>query len=129
MAENILVKAIGSGALWPPKLTDGNWLPVKGDIELIADNIRAIMTYQIGFRLRQEIFGNVVEKCLEEPNIYLTKMLVTRYTREAIQAWEPRIELKTIEVNSTSTKIEVHLTYLIKYNQVVTELDFSYNKG
>lgn len=124
----ILEKSIGSGPLFPIILENGSWNPVVGDPRLITDNLRSILLYQVGFRIRQEIFGTRLVECLEEPNTNLTRLLVYRFVKESIQAWEPRIILKTIDVKSTVEKIDVNITYQIVKTQLVQELDFSFQK-
>ena len=112
MSENILEKSIGSGPTFP-----------------IQDNIISILVYQIGFRLRQEIFGTRNYECLEEPNINATRLLVYRFTKEAIEAWEPRVKLLETQIQFTPSEIQIRLRYQVLTNQMVGELDFSYQKS
>lgn len=129
MSENILEKSIGSGPTFPIQLTSGSWKPKKGSLELIEDNIISILVYQIGFRLRQEIFGTRNYECLEEPNINATRLLVYRFTKEAIEAWEPRVRLLETKIQFTPSEIQIRLRYQVLTNRMVGELDFSYQKS
>lgn len=126
--STLFEKSIGSGPLFPIQLQKGSWNPVKGSLELIENNIISILVFQVGQRIRQEIFGNRNYECLEEPNTNTTRLLVYRFTKNAIAAWEPRIELMENKVSFTSSEILIHIKYRILTNQLVGELDFSYQK-
>lgn len=129
MMENLYEKSIGSGPTFPIQLKNGSWLPVKGSLDLIEDNIISILTYQLGFRIRQEIFGTRNYECLEEPNINTTRLLIYRFTIEAIEAWEPRVKLIETKVFFDTTSININLKYKVLTNQSIGELDFSYQKS
>lgn len=129
MSDSILEKSIGSGPLFPIQLTKGSWQPVKGSLQLIEDNIISILVYQIGFKIRQEIFGTRNYECLEEPNVNTTRLLVYRFTQEAIAAWEPRVRLLETNISFTPTQIHINLKYRVLTNQLIGELDFSYQKS
>lgn len=129
MSENILEKSIGSGPLFPIQLEKGSWKPAKGSLQLIEDNIISILVYQVGFKIRQEIFGTRNYECLEEPNINTTRLLIYRFTQEAIAAWEPRVKLLETQVSFTATQIFINLKYRVLTNQLIGELDFSYQKS
>lgn len=128
MSENIFEKSIGSGPTFPIKLTEGKWEIEKGSIKLIEDNIISLLTYQIGFRIRQEVFGTRNYECLEEPNVDTTRLLIYRFTQEAIQAWEPRVLLMDAVITFDATTISIRLKYQVLTNQLVSELDFTYQK-
>lgn len=123
---NIFEKTIGNGALFPIQLNNGSWEISRGDIELINNNITSILVYQFGTRIRQEIFGNRNWECIEEPNVELTRLLVYKFTINAIQAWEPRVKLSSVDVTINKTSIDVKLRYIVNTTKLVGELDFSY---
>lgn len=126
MNENILEKSIGSGPLFPIELKGGAWLPEKGSIQLIEDNLISILTYQVGFRIRQEMFGTRNYECLEEPNVNTTRLLIYKFTQQAVAAYEPRVNLINTQIQFDSTSIRIHLKYQVLTNQLVSDLDFSY---
>lgn len=115
MAINPLELAIGKGVLFPIQLSekpDGtmSWLPVTADINLIQNNLRSVLLYQLGFRLREEYFGTRLSECLEEPNTQALLFLVRLYIKTAIEYWEPRLnilEVTTIPTSKQNISIRV----------------------
>lgn len=109
---------IGNGVLFPIKLGDNGkgqkgWYPVYDDTNLIENNIQAILTYEIGSRLRQEYFGNRLNECLEEPNTQKLNFLVQRFIDIAISGYEERISLKNISVERKSSSLNILVHYEI----------------
>lgn len=124
--STLLEKSIGSGPLYPIIIESGSWKTTKGSLELISNNITSILVFQVGTKLRQEVFGTRNYECLEEPNVNTTRLLVYRFTKDAIAAWEPRIRLDDVKVHFTPTSIEIKLRYMVLTSKLVSELDFSY---
>ena len=104
---------IGTGPYFPIKLTtvldeNGNpeqvvqpdgtivnkisWRNLKGDINLIKQNLTSLFTYQLGQRIRQEYFGSRVWECIEEPNTQALSFMIKTFVKNSIVSWEPRIK-------------------------------------
>lgn len=116
---NILEKTIGSGVLFPIKLTENargetGWYPVTGTPDLILHNINSVIQYEIGSRLRQEDFGTRLWECIEEPNTQAQAFLVNQFTRQALLKWENRIILTKTELIRQGTKITISIHYTLK---------------
>lgn len=126
---NILEKSVGSGPLFPIELdNNGGWGIVKGDLSLIENNLISILVFQVGWKLRQEIFGTRVYETLEEPNVPTLRLLVYRFVKDAIASWEPRIVLRENIITFTKTSVDIHIKYEVNTSNLVGELDFSYQK-
>ena len=126
--SNILERTVGSGALFPINLDNGSWNITKGSTKLIEDSITHIMQYQIGDKLRGEIFGTRVYECLEEPNVNLIRLLAYRFIKDAIRSWEPRVKLEDVFITFYKEFVDIKIIYSINNTQIVTELDFTYKK-
>lgn len=122
------ISNIGIGALYPIRLEKNSkgqtgWYPSYGDPKLIENNLRAILTYDIGFRLRQEDFGNRLNQCLEEPNTIALDYMIQRFIIEAIASYENRIRLNNIksthENHSLSILIDYHIISINKDSSVL----------
>ena len=125
------LNTIGSGAYFPIILSDvktkilinGKWEEVttkswkilEGDINLVKQNLVALINYQLGFRFRQENFGTRLWECLEEPNTTVIETLV-------------RIRALNVEVNRSGEKLYIKLYYAIRGDKNINELDFEYNQ-
>ena len=91
MANNLYTNIIGIGPLFPIRITENEkgekgWYPVNGDIELVHNNLSALLWYDIGQRFRQEDFGTRLWECIEEPNTQALAFLVKDFLKKAIMA-------------------------------------------
>ena len=113
---NIYSDVIGSGVTFPIQLSTNQlgqtgWYPVEGEVSLIEENLKAIINYNIGQRIRQEDFGSRLWECIEEPNVQALKFLVNTFLKEAIIMYEDRVTFvgSTVTLNGSSIIIEYHL--------------------
>lgn len=104
---------IGSGATFPIKLNNGSWNPVAGDTKLIEDNLRSIIEYNFGQRIRQEDFGSRLWECLEEPNTSALSFLIDKFIRSAFNKYESRIKIKKVTTTRSTGSIHVQMVYNI----------------
>lgn len=143
--DNIsMISSIGSGGLFPIELSlrrdsDGGimvdengvplktWAPVKGDPDLVKNNLTSVLVTALGQRLREEAFGTKLEACLEEPNSYLLGVKVKKIVEDAVMAWEPRISSLNTKVEVNGPKMYVHIFFKINGQQNIEDLNFSFN--
>ena len=121
------LNSIGSGAYFPIELTtimgedgkpekvtlpDGtqvnkvSWRVISGDVRLINQNIKAILTFQLGQRFRQENFGSRTWECIEEPNTQAQAFLINTFLKEAISLYEDRINYKESIISRIGNKLQ-----------------------
>lgn len=139
---------IGSGAMFPIQLEqfkndqglvelvlneDGvlvpkvGWYTKTGDIELIKQNITAILTFQIGQRFRQEEFGSRTWDLLEEPNTSALEFMISEYIRNGLGNWEPRIYNIQVESIRQYTSIYLHISFSVKGTNLSSDSYYQYN--
>lgn len=139
---------IGSGAMFPIQLEqskndqglvelvlneDGvlvpkvGWYTKTGDIELIKQNITAILTFQIGQRFRQESFGSRTWDLLEEPNTSALELIIAEYIRNGLGNWEPRIYNIQVESIRQYTSIYLHISFSVKGTNLSSDSYYQYN--
>jgi len=135
MSNNILTDAIGSGVTFPIVITRNDsgtktWATVSGDVALIENNIRSLLEYHLGLKLRCENFGTRLYECFEEQNNQLLVYLVKRFLADGINGWEPRVILlqKDISVTINGPEINIHLRPQVILTQSILDIDFSYNQ-
>lgn len=108
---NANIAAIGVGAIFPIELKENDqgqtgWYPVYGDSKLIEENIKALLLYEIGQRLRQEDFGTRLIEVLEEPNTSALSFLIREYLMQALNKYESRVQvtkISSIRLNQKTT--------------------------
>ena len=150
---NSNIENIGCGALFPIELSDKTivtkvvtydeetqqyheeevteivkgWYPVNGDKDLIVNNIKSILLYDIGQRFRQEDFGNKLISVIEEPNNAVLTFLIFKYIKEALYNFENRVNIKSLKAYRESYKINILLELdIIGLNQEIP-LEMTYN--
>lgn len=120
---NANIAAIGIGAIFPIELEENDqgqtgWYPVYGDSKLIEENIKALLLYEIGQRLRQEDFGTRLIEVLEEPNTSLS-FLIREYIMQALNKYESRVLITKI----SSTRLNQKLHILLEFKIIELNLD------
>ena len=123
---------IGTGALFPIKLEKNSkgetgWYPQVEDPKLIEENLRAILLYEVGFRFRQEDFGNRLTQCLEEPNTLAINYMIQRFVIEAISRYEDRITLNNITTVREDYKLAIHIEYHLISTNTDSSVLINYN--
>ena len=122
---NANIAAIGIGAIFPIELKENDqgqtgWYPVYGDSKLIEENIKALLLYEIGQRLRQEDFGTRLIEVLEEPNTSSAlSFLIREYIMQALNKYESRVLITKI----SSTRLNQKLHILLEYKIIELNLD------
>lgn len=121
---NANIAAIGIGAIFPIELEENDqgqtgWYPVCGDSKLIEENIKALLLYEIGQRLRQEDFGTRLIEVLEEPNTSALSFLIREYIMQALNKYESRVLITKI----SSTRLNQKLHILLEFKIIELNLD------
>ena len=121
---NANIDAIGVGAIFPIELEENDqgqtgWYPVYGDSKLIEENIKALLLYEIGQRLRQEDFGTRLIEVLEEPNTSALSFLIREYIMQALNKYESRVQVTKI----SSTRLNQKLHILLEFKIIELNLD------
>ena len=117
------IAAIGIGAIFPIELKENNqgqtgWYPFYGDSKLIEENIKALLLYEIGQRLRQEDFGTKLIEVLEEPNTSALSFLVREYIMQALAKYESRVVVTKISSTRLNQKLHIMLEFrIVELNQ------------
>lgn len=123
---------IGSGGYFPITLStnekgETGWYPLKRDINLIKQNIRSLIIYNIGQKFREEKFGTRINECLEEPNDQLLEFLVKNFLKEGITNWEPRVKSLAVATKRDGGSLYIQVKFSVNTSQEVGELVFQYN--
>ena len=101
---------------------------IKKDEELIRDSIFQILHTRKGERFFNREFGSNLHLLVFEPNDDILKDLIDIEVREAIEKYEPRVEILKTEVYIQGNQISVSITYKIKETQQEDFLIFQLQK-
>jgi uncharacterized protein len=108
---------IGSRMVFPPRLSDRNQLGLVSDHLAIRQSIYVIIHTVPGERVMRPDFGCEIHSLIFSPANYQTAATAERYVREAIERWEPRIDLRTVDVTAGAGdrgELFINLTYSLK---------------
>lgn len=130
---NIKQRAIGSGVLFPFKVTlkDGKTgvYPVLRDMDLIENNLRSLMVHPAGFKFRQEEYGSILESYLEEPNTQALRFLIKANISSIFTTYENRITLNNLEFQQYGTWIISRVHFNLKGTPLQAYTDVALNRN
>jgi phage baseplate assembly protein W len=111
-------------------------LNLNGGIEMVSDNatvrqaILLLLSTIPGERVMRPDYGCDIYRLIFSPNDDTTAGLAIHYVRQALERWEPRIQLLRVDAERSPDSAE-HLDILIEYrilaSQQVQVLPFSIN--
>jgi len=112
------------GLSFPLQLTSGAHTLVEG-VDLIKDSIKIILSWPLYTREYVDDFGSRIFEVLEEPNDDILKTLIRKFTIDALQRWEYRIELLDFNIERTAPeKIAVDLIFRVRELNIEDSLSY-----
>ena len=104
------------GLTFPQRINAKGFIEFTGDIRtLVRESVYQILGTRIGERVMVPEFGSRLPELLFEPIDEITVALARVYVIEAIEKWEPRVELNEVAVtiNPDSGWVEIFADYVI----------------
>lgn len=80
------------------------------DADHIRESIRTILTTPVGTRVMRRDFGSLLADLIDKPLTPKTRMQVLAATVIALARWEPRIELRQVQIEQEASKLTVVMT-------------------
>jgi phage baseplate assembly protein W len=105
---------VGRGWSFPPGLDQQGTIALAGDDQEIEQSIFLILSTAPGQRVMRPEFGCRIHELVFAPNNSTTAGLAVRYVREALGRWEPRIDLRRVDV-TLDVENPSHLMISIEY--------------
>jgi hypothetical protein len=99
------------------------------EAEAIKQSIACILGTPIGTRYFLENYGSNVEMLTFEQNDPVLKSLLSYFVAEALQKWEKRIRLITVQFEEVGeSQMNVHIIYRIKKKNVIDSFVYPFYK-
>ncbi len=114
-----------NGMTFPQKINAKGFIEFASDIRiLIKHSIYQILGTYIGERVMVPEFGSRLPELLFEPIDEITIALARSYTIEAIEKWEPRVELNEVivNINPDANRVEIFGHYVIMNRGIVDNI-------
>tara|TARA_R110001632_G_scaffold127028_1_gene240785 strand:+ start:1616 stop:2011 length:396 start_codon:yes stop_codon:yes gene_type:complete len=104
---------IGSGLVFPLVIdSEGGVRPETGKA-LIDSSLRTILATPQGLRYFKGKFNSRLYELIEEPNDSVVLGLLGTFIREAIEKWETRIDINSIDFDQRDKAIIVIISYSV----------------
>jgi hypothetical protein len=120
---------IGRRLGFPVRLDDRNQLSTVGGDTAIRQSIYIIVMTVPGERVMRPEFGCEIHTLIFHPANAETAALATRYVRDALTRWEPRITIEELTVTPGGSELGelfIQLRYLIKGQHDPRSMVFPY---
>ncbi len=110
----------GRGMAFPPRVdADGRLAWSEGEAN-VREAMRVILMTEPGERLRLPEFGAGLARFLFEPNIVATHTQMQQRIADALQRWEPRVQVQEVAVVADSIDPQAAIA-TITYRLVATQ--------
>jgi hypothetical protein len=110
------VDFLGRGVSFPVK-TEGGKMKTSFDEDIVNESISIILSTRKGERLLRPDFGADIMSLVFSENNAHTANMVNVYVREALEKWEPRIEVEDVTVTLDSNErnlLNINIEYQIR---------------
>jgi phage baseplate assembly protein W len=104
---------------------------VEGD-ECVYQALMMLLTTSPGERLMRPDYGCRLRRLLFAPNDHTTAGLAIHYVRQAIERWEPRVEILELDAGAEPDdpdRLAIRLRYRVKASLTVATLDGAVDLG
>ena len=123
---------LGRGVHFPPTITaNGRWAWSSGS-ENVRQSIRVILRTEPMQRLMLKEFGAALRQFLFRENTVATHGLIEETITHALQRWESRIKVTSVEVRADPSDAEtarIALRYSLVFNGQADQIDLSLKLG
>jgi phage baseplate assembly protein W len=101
----------GSDIVGPSLAADGTTRTVD-DSEAIRQSLLSLLATRPGERVMRPLYGCDLYRLVFSPNDATTAGLAMHYARRAVERWEPRVTVVSVDARSAhETNLVVQLTY------------------
>jgi uncharacterized protein len=105
----------------------GGLAMVAGDAA-VRQSILLLLSTRPGERVMRPLYGCELHRILFWPNDNTTAGLAIHYVRQAVERWEPRVQILRVDADRNAmdaTRLDIRLEYRVRATQAVDELNVS----
>ncbi len=118
---------LGKGVAFDFDVDSNGSIKMSSMEELVKESIFIILSTKIGERVMNYHFGCKIHELMFELNNSQTHSRAKSYVDEALNRWEPRIEVTNINVESfAKNEIMIDIEYYIKEINVVDNIVYPF---
>ena len=119
---------LGQGWGFPVRVEDGKVVLTK-DVGNIKEAVRLVLGTSLGERLMRPTFGSRLQELVFAPNNGATHALAVSYVRDALDQWEPRIDVDQVLVTiggEDANIMNLNINYTIRTSNVPDNLVYPF---
>jgi uncharacterized protein len=120
---------LGVGWKFPLQVTPRGEIARASYEKRIEESVFLILSTSRGERLMMPEFGCGIHELVFAPNNAMTLTLVVQMTREALVAYEPRIDVLDVTAESTTEQLNlllIRVSYRIRANNAIGNLVYPF---
>lgn len=109
--------------------TTGSTSTVEGD-EAVRQALVLLLSTSPGERLMRPEYGSHLHRLVFGPNDYTAAGLAIHYVRQAIERWEPRVEIVDLDAGADPdrhTQLNIRLRYRVRASLAVGTIGYPVN--
>lgn len=95
----------------------------------LRQNVLHLLRTRVGERVMRREYGGGIHQLVHDPNDDALRALVRQQIARLLARWEPRIQLREVEVGQHEGTLVVHLRYLIRQTREVRSLSVPVGLG
>jgi phage baseplate assembly protein W len=122
------VEAFGDDPTMGLKLSAAGALATSTGDDVIRQSLMMLLATKPGERVMRPAYGCPLDRLMFAPNDATTAGLAIHYVRQAVQRWEPRVEIVHLDAGSeagASDRLRVWLDYRVRASQQTGALSFA----
>jgi phage baseplate assembly protein W len=125
---------LGTGWRFPPGPDARTGaLPWEAGAALVRQSVLLILDTEPGERVMRPEFGCGLRRWVMEPNSPATRAAIGREVEAALRRWEPRIDVRSVDVTTTddpaTVVVSVHYVHVRDRSAAVLGLPFTLGGG
>lgn len=123
---------MGTGWAFPPApQVPGGAIEWRDGPPLVRQSVLLILDTEPGERVMRPDFGCGLRRYVMEPNTPTTRAAIARSVEGALRRWEPRIELRSVDVTPTddAATVLVSVAYVHLRDRVAAVLEVPFTLG
>lgn len=111
--ESTIGSHLGQGLAFPLRMTMQGRVQISSAFRSIEESIQIILQTQLGERVYRPDFGSRLSELTFAPMNTQTLLLLRLHVQEALEKWEPRIELDEIraEPDPMHGRVDITIRY------------------
>ena len=107
---------LGKGLAFPLQLSVQGGLLFSSEAQKVKESIWIILRTSLGERVYRPDFGSRLSELVFEPLNSTTLIQIRMYVLEALEVWEPRIEIDRVEADPDPVRgrVDIKIDYRLK---------------